>query len=205
MLSWLNNPEYNKATVWGVSIILIVLTLLSYLYLPAFFAFTLLCSIYIILSSWAWYYSEWVENCIYQQQQETIGNRAILIELRLALAGSASAVIVLLLVALALNRDINSNYILLLCGVFGIAIPISFIAPKVKALLLGFLKPVCEIPFHIAIIWMAITTDERLLDARYKTMNRNAKRLLAFITGYESNLSVLHDSQDILRQLPKRL
>lgn len=204
MFQWLHNPEYNYATVLGATFLFGTLSLLAFIFFPSHFGIVTVMSIFLSLTGWRWYYSEWVENSLHGQPQEKIGNAAILMHLRLAAFGAAALIFVLVLFALILNRDVTSTPFLFLCGAIVLAVPVSMVSPTVTVWLVKILKEVCEVPFNVAILWMAVTTDEGFLGPRLKTLNKNGQRLLAWITGYSSNLSILHEADYIVSHFPKR-
>ena len=204
MFNWLYDPHYNYATAWGITIYFLVVCVLTWAFFPGFFLFACLISTYVSLAGWNWYYSEWIENSLGSQAPEVIGNRAIFVNTRIALFGAASAIAVFAIVGIALNRDVTSSQFLIIASAFAIAVPLSLLSIRLKSILLRFMIEVCQIPFNLAIVWLAITNEESFLDKKYARLNSTATKLFARITGYSSNLSILHHPDYILSNLPKR-
>ena len=200
----LNNPTYNYAAAWVSTAVFAFLSLLTGLVFPAYFVLALIISIHVSLDAWCWYYSDWIENSLRDQKREAIGNRAILINLRVAIFGALSAVFVVVVITLALNRDLTLTNLGMYYGLWAVAIPLSFVSDQVKRFLLVTLKEVFSIPFKIAFVWMAITNEEYQLDGKFGQVSNVARKLFSAISGYPSSLSLLHETDYILRHLPSR-
>ena len=202
--NFLHNPDNNYVFVWVWTLLLASFAMLAWIVLPSTTLSAVCIATYLILQGWRWYYDEWIENCLYPQDHEAIGNRAVVVNFRIAAFGAAAGILVSMLLGLMLKFDLNSTPLLLAYFIWIAAVPISFFNGTVKQALVYTLREVFGIPFDLAFFWMGLTTDEEYLDARYKKVNNLAKKLFAGISGYPSNLTLLHETDYIIRQLPTR-
>lgn len=201
---FLSDPGNNYVFVWICTIFMGALSLLLWLLVPGFAVAGVCLAIYLSLECWRWYYSDWVENCLYSQPREVIGFRAIAVNLRIAVCGAAAGILVFAVAGLVLGRDLTSTGLIMVYLLWLVAIPLSFASKTVKRFLVAALREVCGIPFNLAFFLMGLFSPEYLLDSRYKRVNAVAKKLFSALTGYSSNLTLLHDTDDIMHSLPTR-
>ncbi len=203
-VNFLSDPNNNYAFTWICTVISALAGVLGWFFFPGTGLNAFCASTYLILQCWNWYYEEWIENSLHSQDRLAIGNRAIIVNLRVTVAGAAAGILVSMLLAAMLKLDLASGLLLFVYFGWVAAIAVSFISGTVKRILVSVLKEVCSVPFGLAFIWMGITTDEAFLDSRFKRVNAVAKKLFFGISGYSSNLTLLHNTDYILRRLPTR-
>jgi len=204
MLDWLEENAHHFIPAMIYTIGAGIVSFLSWTFLPSHAAFFSAFAFYIALWAWHYAYDTWVENCLHSQTQETLGRKAIVIQARLAVAGALAVILLVFMSGILLNRDLGSPVFKICSGLAILAVPASFFSHHIRYGLINILREMCLLPINIMIAFTAITRSEHLLNQEFKRINAIATKVFALISGYPSNLSMLHKTDYILKHLPKQ-
>ncbi len=198
----LADPANTFATSWGWTALFALVTLLTSVVWPFGTGIMLVLSVICICEIWSAYYADLIDSAHLPQHRKSIGPRALLIHVRLAVAGTLALIGILSAFTLATGAGLWSRPVAMVCGTCIAALPLWFVSDWVKVCLLSALQQVMNLPFQLTFMVLGATHDTSLLSQRHAELNGLSCRLFTAVTGYESNLNFLMKTEDLLYRLP---